>query len=73
MNYLNIQITSSSTGKTKIYTLYNKNDTNCETLLGTVKWFGRWRKYCFFTEPGIVFDSHCLEEVLRLLNQVNKK
>lgn len=32
-------------------------------LLGTVKWFGRWRRYAFFPEPGCAFDPGCLEAV----------
>lgn len=32
-------------------------------LLGTVKWFGRWRRYAFFPEPACVFDADCLEVV----------
>jgi hypothetical protein len=33
------------------------------SFLGNVVWFGRWRKYAFFPEPGCVFDDGCLHEI----------
>ena len=32
-------------------------------LLGTISWFGRWRKYAFHAEPYCWFDPGCLEEI----------
>ena len=32
-------------------------------LLGTIKWFGRWRKYAFHVEPDCIFEQGCLEEI----------
>jgi hypothetical protein len=31
--------------------------------LGQVRWFGRWRKYSFFSEAGKVFEETCLREI----------
>lgn len=31
-------------------------------LLGYVKWFNQWRKYCFFSVEGI-FDAKCLNDI----------
>lgn len=31
--------------------------------LGDVKWFGRWRNYCYFPAPDVVMDKSCLREV----------
>ena len=31
--------------------------------LGVIKWFGRWRQYAFFPEPGSVWNPDCLTEV----------
>lgn len=39
-------------------------------VLGQVKWFGRWRKYCFFPAPDMVFEEDCLRDIARFLEQV---
>ncbi|MFL5954829.1 MAG: hypothetical protein ACJ76I_12055 [Gaiellaceae bacterium] len=31
--------------------------------LGVIKWFGRWRQYAFFPEPGTVFNPECLDAI----------
>lgn len=31
--------------------------------LGTIRWFGRWRQYTFFPEPGTTFNPACLTEI----------
>jgi hypothetical protein len=36
-------------------------------VLGEVKWFGRWRKYCFFPAPGTIFEEDCLEDISRFI------
>ena len=32
-------------------------------VLGTVKWFSSWRKYCFFPLPSSVYEEDCLREI----------
>lgn len=32
-------------------------------VLGEIKWFGRWRQYAFFPEPGTGWNPECLGEV----------
>jgi len=48
------------TGKTKTHGVYS---TLHGDKLGTVKWFGRWRQYAFFPEPGTIWNRDCLREV----------
>lgn len=31
--------------------------------LGTISWFGRWRKYAFHPAPGMVFEEVCLRDI----------
>lgn len=31
--------------------------------LGTIAWFGRWRRYSFHPQPGTVFEQVCLREI----------
>jgi hypothetical protein len=33
------------------------------SCLGEVRWFSSWRRYCFFPNPGTVFDAACLGEI----------
>lgn len=33
-------------------------------LLGTIKWFGRWRQYTFWPEPGTTFNPDCLRAIV---------
>jgi hypothetical protein len=32
--------------------------------LGQIKWFSRWRKYCFFPYEATVFEVVCLSEII---------
>lgn len=38
-------------------------------VLGQVKWFGRWRKYCFFPAPDMIFEEDCLGDIAAFLKQ----
>ncbi len=31
--------------------------------IGTISWFGRWRKYCFNPAPDTVFEQVCLRDI----------
>ena len=31
--------------------------------LGAVKWYSRWRQYCFFPQGGTVFNRTCMNEI----------
>jgi hypothetical protein len=47
--------------KTKHFEVRNKLS---DCLLGYVKWYSPWRKYCYFTYcPGLVFDAGCLADI----------
>lgn len=48
------------TGKTQVFQVLAKQDG---VLLGTIKWFGRWRKYAFFPEPETVYENDCLNDI----------
>lgn len=36
-------------------------------IIGTVKWFARWRKYCFFPAADCVFEETCLGEIAEFI------
>jgi len=33
------------------------------TSIGVVKWYGPWRKYCFFPESNTVLEEICLSDI----------
>lgn len=48
----------SLSGKTKIWIVIG-NDIE----LGRIRFFGRWRKYCFYPNVNTLFDNLCLTEI----------
>ncbi len=42
-------------------------------VIGTIKWFGRFRGYCLFPEPETVWSKSCNEEVNKFLDKVNSE
>lgn len=36
-------------------------------LLGVVKWYAHWRKYCFFPATECVFEETCLREIAQFI------
>lgn len=55
-------------GKTNIYSIINKMDSSVH--LGYIKWFGPWRKYCFYPTSGTVWDTKCLAGVVFFINEL---
>ena len=52
--------------KTDIVQILNSNDE----LLGEIKWYANWRKYCFFPSSDVLFDAICLENILDVVFQL---
>lgn len=55
------------------YILCNKEDLFIH--LGMIKWYGAWRKFCWFTDgifDDVVFDSKCLNDIEKFLDELNK-
>lgn len=38
-------------------------------LLGTVKWYGAWRQYCYFTNDSI-YHGGCLQDIAHFIKQL---
>ena len=68
INFLFIE--KSDSGKTDIFKVVNK-ETNVS--LGGIMWYGPWRKYAFFPNPDMVFESQCLMDITNFLNELMKK
>ena len=41
--------------------------------LGIIKWFSRWRQYCFFPVEGTIYNKDCLREIADNLEQLKIK
>lgn len=46
--------------KTEIWHVKTKD---LKTMIGTIKWFGRFFKYSFFPAPDTVFEHVCLNDI----------
>lgn len=40
--------------------------------IGIIKWYGAWRKFCFFPYPETIWDEKCLMALNNFLIQYNK-
>lgn len=61
---------NGSTGpqrKTNIYEVLEKG--NIRSILGQIKWFGRWRKYVFEPTEKTVYEETCLREIALFIQQ----
>lgn len=38
--------------------------------LGSIRWFGRWRRYAFFVAPQMVFEEVCLREIAETIENL---
>jgi len=68
MTYLLFQI-YDDTGKTKAWNVINNESGDC---LGFIRWYGAWRKYCFFPHEDTVFCSKCLSEIVSFMQDQMK-
>lgn len=53
--------------KTKVWLVKTRETELLGTPLGTVRWFGRWRKYCFFPFADTVYEEVCLREIAEFI------
>ena len=54
--------------KTKQFAVKNKTSG---FILGYVKWYAPWRKYCFFiNQADLVFDAGCLTDITDFIGEL---
>jgi hypothetical protein len=56
--------------KTRRFIVYSRFDN---TKLGEVKWYARWRQYCFFPEGECVWSLDCLEDLTVFVHDLTKQ
>lgn len=59
-----------TSGTTKAWEVYNVVHGS---HIGVIRWFGRWRQYCFFPNDQTVFHHGCLSDIAKfVLNATNE-
>ena len=56
----------SKSGKTKIWSVQSATSKDGEDSfyeLGTVQWYGAWRKYAFYPAPQTLYEHDCLRQI----------
>ncbi len=44
-----------------------------DTLLGGIKWWPAWRRYCFFPLTDMLFDANCLWDIADFCARMTKE
>lgn len=65
--YLRFRRVERSTRKTPIVYVTSKSTG---VRLGEIKWFGRWRQFCFFPEPKTTFNRSCMNDINKAINEL---
>ena len=51
--------------KTRVYGVYNKNSGN---IIGCIKWYNKWRQYCFYPMNDTIFSNDCMNDIIKTIN-----
>jgi hypothetical protein len=38
--------------------------------IGEIKWFGRWRQYCFYPSSNTIWNTECLKEIYDIIKDL---
>ena len=63
------EIGRTKSGRTSIFHIKNLDSIS----LGSISWYGAWRKYTFHPLAGTLYDSVCLRELSDLLESLTKQ
>jgi hypothetical protein len=58
--YLDFADLEAKGRKTKHIAVINKHH---QEIIGEIKWFGKWRQYCFYPYDETVWNIGCLEAI----------
>lgn len=51
--------------KTNIYEVLTEDNTK----LGEIRWFGRWRKYCFYPWTQTIYEETCMRDIAQFIEE----
>ena len=66
--FRNLGHLNGSTGyqrTTNIYDVLTKDNVK----LGEIRWFSRWRKYCFFPWTDTIYEETCLRDISQFIEE----
>ena len=67
--YLEVTKETLPRRRTPIYLIFNRSQGSC---VATIRWYGRWRQYCYFPEGDTVLSASCMEDILGFLRTLNR-
>jgi hypothetical protein len=53
--------------KTRVIAVMNKHH---QEIIGMIKWFGRWRQYCFFPSSETIWNINCLCDINSIITML---
>lgn len=57
-------------GKPKITKIWHVQTKGINpNILGEIKWYSGWRKYCFFPDEGSLYEQECLRDIAEFCEQ----
>lgn len=51
----------------------DKGRQSCGYCLGTIKWHGPWRQYCFFPNGETIFSGDCMRYIIDFIKELMEK
>jgi hypothetical protein len=67
--YLTFEKAAQQPPKTSVWECKNAKS---RAVLGEVKWFGPWRRYCYFPTVQAVYSAGCLNDISHFMGQLAK-
>ena len=65
-----IKTGDSASGKTERWDVESKSQG---TVLAVANWYGPWRQYVMYPQPGTLFNCGCLDDIAAFLKELNKR
>jgi hypothetical protein len=56
--------------KTRIWAVMTTSELDPSSL-GYIRWFGRWRGYAFYPDPGTLYEATCLNDIAAFIKEQN--
>jgi hypothetical protein len=57
-------------GKNRLTRLFVVLNTESQTPIGNIAWYGAFRQYSFFPKENTVFEKTCLKDISEFLQQL---
>ena len=56
----------SRSGKTRIWYVRTRDNL---TVIGMIRWYGRWRRYVYEPAPHTVYEQECLRDIASFIEE----